>query len=245
MPVFPLIAQAWTFSRKHPVFQAVLLWMSIVPLTLIDLFGTVVPPANPRLDAAVQIALLVLESVVATWALAAFLLVGRRMLENRPGRARTSLKAVARESAPLVLPLLLTSLLRACILLEWAVLLVLPALVYGIRTTLYPVVLALEGLTYRDALRRSTELTRGRFWSVTGTLLLLTLVLIVPAELASLALSLIAERFSPAAEAVAVLMGYALSGEAGLLFTLSLVALYGRLRTQQAADAAVALRDGL
>ena len=279
MHVLTLLAQAWAFQRKHPVCASIVLWMSALPLTAVDLLRTAPQSPDRGLALAAAGALVVAETCILVWTQASTLLVARRMLQNKAGRARTSLKSVAGESAPFVPPLLLTALLRvagiiqrgllfvlpgiALLLLRpeqcvrqatlpltlagcWPVLLLLPlllpAVLYGFRTMFYDAALMLEGARHRDALRRSLALTKGRAWSATGTVLALLALLVVPAEIVAALLRALSEG-SAALTAGALLLGNVAREWCAQLLALALVAYYGRLRSQSAADAVHALQD--
>ena len=125
-------------------------------------------------------------------------------------------------------------LIRSCPLLLLAIPLVIPAVMYQLRTAFYQVALVEEGTTYRDAMHRSTEITRGRFWHVAGTLLLLAIILFaIPVALA-LTYPLVNGDMKTLTPLLVVSMAivHAASAIAGLLFTLSLIAFYGQLRKE-------------
>lgn len=279
--LFSLIGSAWAFQRKHPVCASIVLWLSALPLTAVDLLRAAPESPDRGLALVATGTLLVAETFILVWAQASTLLVARRMLQNKAGRARTSLKSVARESAPFVLPLLLTALLRvagiiqrgllfvlpgiALLLLRpeqcvqqatlpgtlagcWPALLLLPlllpAVLYGFRSVFWDVGLMLEGTCYRDALRRSLALTKGRTWSVCGTMLALLALLVVPAEIVAALLRAFSEG-NAALTAGALLLGNVAREWGAQLLALALVAYYGRLRSLNAADAVHALQEDI
>lgn len=129
-----LIKTSWLFYRKQPALNAVLLWLLILPASLQSIL-----PLFPwdrgilhqnGLDTATLFLLSALVSLLILWGTAATLLVGRRLIHNRSGRSRTSFRALRKEAAKLILPLLLTSLLRSLITLEWSLLFFLPSLLF-------------------------------------------------------------------------------------------------------------------
>lgn len=130
--IFSLIREAWKFYRKQPALNAVLLWLIIAPAVAADLLGRYAEPGSaiaPGIGGTIlQILLLLLLALLGYWGSASILLVGRRMIQQRAGRGRTSFTAVRRAASPLVWPLFLTSVLRACITFYWSLLFVLPAL---------------------------------------------------------------------------------------------------------------------
>ncbi len=287
LPTLSLLGQAWAFYRKNAVFNAILLWLAVIPLTAVQVLGPLLAPEEPRLKLAFDIALLVFQVFLLAWSSAAVLLVGKRMIQNRAGRSRTSLRSVVQESAPSVLPLLLTGLLRACIVLQYSLLFILPAIavvlapglcggifasvpgtggvalmktlsrctalplllpllvpafVYGVRTAFYAVALVVDDAPYREALRRSTDFARGRFWETLCLLLVPALLLLVPSEILGVASVRMLVLIDPQWEPVGVLLATAVTEFAALLYALTLVAAYGRLRGRKAADAVHALQ---
>lgn len=122
----------------------------------------------------------------------------------------------------------LRNVIPAC---RWIILflpLLLPAIIYSIRTMFYPVIVAAEGIRYREALRRSRDTVRGKTWRVFWTLLsLAALVFIIPLGL-SIVLGIARITGGPAF--AALLLHDTLYVIAGFIFTLSLVALYAKLR---------------
>ncbi len=74
-------------------------------------------------------------------------------------------------------------------------------------------------------------MTKGRFWHVTGTLLLLVIILFaIPFALALLCGLMIDETTLSPLLGLSMAIVHAASAIAGLLFTLSLIAFYGQLR---------------
>jgi len=90
------------------------------------------------------------------------------------------------------LPLFFTSILRSCFTLFWAILLVVPGIIYSIRTTFYAVVVVAEDISYRAALHRSTTMVKGRTGQIFWILLGMNVLLFLPAIMVTAAL-----EFSP------------------------------------------------
>jgi len=67
-------------------------------------------------------------ALITLWGWTCVLLLARRLIQSRAGRARASFRAVRKESFPLVLPLLLTSLLQGCLLFYRSLLFLVPLL---------------------------------------------------------------------------------------------------------------------
>ncbi len=280
---FLFIRDAWRFYRKQPVLHAVLLWLWIVPVAIANLVSAAIPVPDMASQIALDSVLSLLLAVALTWGAAAALLVARRMIQNKAGRARTSFAVVAQQSAPLVFPLLLTSILRFCFTVQRMLLFVLPlavvlllpglcgdtlpgmltdgavhdpaamalavlmqcpwlplllvllipAIVYQIRTTFFGIALVAEGRMYRSGLRRSIEVMRGRFWGVILRLAGLCVIVLLPPAILTWLIDEVAALLGPRATGAAIVLESAISSSAGLLVLLSLVALYGSLRADR------------
>jgi hypothetical protein len=232
---FALIGLAWGFWQKQPALHtvtAVLLWL---PLLLQAALVRALDPWMETQSAATTNAILIsflsllLVSVVLTWGNACVLIVSKRLLGSAAGRSRTSFKAVRRQGRGFILPLILTEILRTCMTILWALLLIIPGIIYTVRTAFASVIVVAEGIAYRPALKRSIETVRGRTWAVFWRLLALGLILGVPPS----ALAIIADQTIelPLLADVAVdLVATGLTAAAATMFLLSVTALYGELR---------------
>ncbi len=271
---FALVATAWTYFRKHPVFVPLWIWTFTLPFAI----ATVVPEffgATPETNlqwALISLGLWSVALLFVLWGFVGVLLVAKRMIDqNKAGRARTSMKAVLGDAAPLFFPLLFTSILRFCYTMYRALLfivpvailavlyggglpaqiqtmegavrgalvlpilllllpLLLPAVIYNIRTSLYEMALVTEGMAYRKGLKRSRELTLGRFWHVVWTQLALGLLLILPPQLLTFGLEAMIGDAPMYLRVLVSVASLALAQFGALIFTLALVAYYGWLR---------------
>ncbi|MDD4319222.1 MAG: hypothetical protein PHW10_02780 [Candidatus Peribacteraceae bacterium] len=127
-----LLRAAWAFAGRQPVLGSLLLWLLVVPATAADgLLRTGLPQQLLRQES-VGIAPLftALFWAITLWGWAAVLLVGKRMIRNRAGRARSSFRRVAGDALPFVLPLAGTALLQACFILYRSLLYLLPSLLF-------------------------------------------------------------------------------------------------------------------
>ncbi len=131
---FHLLAEAWTFFWKQPALLSVLIWFLIFPVALADILMANWPQSS--IESTQQIGsmgfgLMMLIMVVVTfWGLACVLLVGRRLVLSKSGRARTSFRSVRRESVKYIVPLFFTSLLRSIITIEWSLIAIVPGVLY-------------------------------------------------------------------------------------------------------------------
>lgn len=101
------------------------------------------------------------------------------------GNGRRSFRTLLRDAQPLILPLLLTSILRQCLIFLWSLLLILPGILYAIRTLLFDVVIAMEGQQYRPALRRSAFIVRTHVSRTLTIIVAVYLLFFLPAYLLS------------------------------------------------------------
>ncbi|OGJ56373.1 hypothetical protein A3D88_03215 [Candidatus Peribacteria bacterium RIFCSPHIGHO2_02_FULL_52_16] len=199
--ILSLIGASWTFYRKQPVLNWVLVWFLIMPQTLLNMLsrlmeGTRYPFLQALPDKKLTILLVLpgflLLTLIIIWGVACVLVVCRRIIQSRAGRARTSFATLRKEAAPYILPLFFTSILRSCFTLFWAILLVVPGIIYSIRTTFYAVVVVAEDISYRAALHRSTTMVKGRTGQIFWILLGMNVLLFLPAIMVTAAL-----EFSP------------------------------------------------
>ncbi|MEN9561457.1 MAG: hypothetical protein RIQ56_730 [Candidatus Parcubacteria bacterium] len=239
-----LLQEAWEFYRKHSVFNWIAIWLLALPFWILTVLQSVsfndvepvTPPYPPLLstDDPVTVLLFVLGAllmtVVTTWGTAAVLFVGKRMVSSPAGRTRSSFKAVRKASLHLILPLLFTMILRSCFIVLWSILLIIPGLIYVVRTALYQPVIVCEDRSYRKALRESKALTRGQFWSVLGALIVFVIALFGPASLFDLLNALAASRLDVRLLLLGDLISSVLFAYATMLFLLALTALYRALK---------------
>jgi uncharacterized membrane protein len=252
-----ILKTSWTFYKKHRVLNLVALWLLILPAfcaALIDVFFDPKHMAQAGLSGRDMQILDGIVSIVsglfAIWGYACVLLIGARLLETRAGRARTSFKSVRRDGLRLVIPLLLTSILRDCFTFFWSlpfllgvlvllplippplvllplVPLLVPAFLYQMQTIFYDIIVVCEGIAYRDALRRSKSVTRGKLGVLLLYVLTIGCVLLLPVILLSALVSeltLLGDLITSVAFSLAF-----------ILFALSMIQLYGAFQKKKGA----------
>ena len=171
---------------SQPVLRGVMIWFFILPYAIHNLFWTFVywnqaqvaltPDQQEMLRIIIILEMIVL-GIVMTCSSALALTVSKRILTSRAGRARSSLSGVWNEGRPSVIPLLLTGVLRFCFICFWGLLLIVPGVIYAIRTMFYDVVIVGEGKSYRGALKRSKAIVHGHTWAILWRYCLLFLLL--------------------------------------------------------------------
>ena len=237
-----IITKAWTFYRKHPAINAVGFWLVFLPVLGVNLvvrfleWKMLMTPAEhlPASTSIIALLLMLAMCIFFTWGFACLLLIGRRILQHNSGRMRTSLRAVARQARPFIIPLLLTGLLRGCITILWGLLLIVPGFIYSLSTSFYPITIVIEGKAYRAALNQSRAVLRGQWWRGIVRLVLMLLFLCIPPYLVFFALV----RNTPE-DNLSLLLLFdvllsALSSFTFILFVLGMIVLYGELKKKHA-----------
>lgn len=219
--IFSLFGQSWDFCRKQSALLQAAFWLLFLP-TLVGQFLADYEIAHKDiLGNRPEISLLlvlvqIMFALLTLWGTACVLVVGKRLLQTKAGRSKTSLSIVRSQGAASFVPLLLTGILRSVIGLLWSLLLLIPGIVYFIRTAFYPIIVVCEGVSYRPALKQCLELSKGRFWQVAGTIIGLALLTLVPAQLISALLMIMADGL-PVGALIAA------DTAASLLFTIAFV----------------------
>lgn len=123
-------------------------------------------------------------TLIVTWGEACVLVTGRSLLGKKDVSPKT-FDAIKQESSGLIVPLFLTELLYTCFSVFWAILLIIPGIIYGIRAAFYYVIIGTEGISYREALNRSKDIVRGKTWDAFLAMVTIAIVLFAPVLLAA------------------------------------------------------------
>ena len=110
--------------------------------------------------------------------------------------------------------------------------LLIPAAIYQIRSAFFGMIIASEGFRYRDALRRSRNVVRGKTWTVFFVIVFLAILLYLPSSLLSYAVVRLQETAAPDILLLSAIADDIVYGIATLLFILALTAFYGKLRKE-------------
>ncbi len=231
--VFTLIGNSWDFAKKQTVLLQAAFWLLFLPMVAINELSSFVLDPRVKIDvnngAPVLLSALcmLIVSVVLVWGLCCILLIGSRQLGAASGRSRTSFKAVRTEAGRVLIPMILTGILRNIITILWGLLLIIPGIIYSIRTVFYPIILVTEGISYRPALQRSKDIVRGHSWHMFFTLLLLTILLFLPARIVD---ALSVDLPLDMTLTVLNILSAVFTTVATVLYTLSLIELYGAMK---------------
>jgi uncharacterized membrane protein len=236
---FALIGSAWEFAGKQPALKHVGVWLVFLPLAGIQVLLRFLPEDPTTGDGRVLLAMalaILLLSLLMLWGDACVLVVGKRLLSSNAGRTRTSFRAVRAQARGFVLPLLITDILRTGMTILWSLLLVIPGVIYSIRTVFAAIVIVAEGKAYRPALRRSMDVVRGRTFAAFLSLLGLSITLFLPIQALSLAAELMIEDMHPGYGVAADVIVSACHSVSIVVHGLAMILLYGELVEAAAQD---------
>ena len=238
--IFSITGTAWNFYKKQPVLNHVLLWMLILPFTgmfiveesvmineTLSEFAWKETDLRPLLLIAVAQFVL---SLTILWGIASTTVVGKRLISSKAGRNRSSFKIVRKEGSKYIVNMLLTGILRDCFTIFWGILLIVPGIIYAIRTTFYNVTIVCEGLGYRKALKKSKEVVKGHTWTTLWHLLGLVIVIFFPAIIVAGSVDELVRNLDTRLLFAANLIANTVLSYAILLFALATIILYGEIK---------------
>lgn len=110
-------------------------------------------------------------------------------------------------------------------------LLIVPGVIYKIRTSLYAVIIICEGKEYREALAESKKLVKGHTWKVLWYFTAAILVLFIPPMALSALLINAVKTMDSRIMPAAVVLSSTLFSIATLLFQLTTVHIYKALKS--------------
>lgn len=261
MTTISIIRSSWEFFRKQPALLSVGFWLLFLPMLASDGLTAVierkmVPEAMVAEGRIAIIVLIVLLALLNVWGQCCVLVTGKRMLQTKAGRSRTSFRATASQAKAFIIPLLLTNILYACIIALWTLpgvayilllayfspasaqnpillsvsgLFALPAVIAAIRMVFFQVIVVGENTAYRAALKRSKDAVRNTFWKITGHLaLLIVLLFVIPMSVISIAA--LPLPMTLAWEAAVSAVNNAWIAVATILLNLCLILIYEKVR---------------
>lgn len=220
---FALIAGSWAFLQTQPALRSVRLLLVFVPLLGMTIVQRLTLPYPLVLLLSCALSILLL------WGNASVLMVGKRMMQKKAGRARTSFKAVRNQSSALIVSLLLTSLLRTILTGLLLLVFIVPGIFYATRTALFSVAL-LEKNSIRASLQASNRMVRGKTVSVFLTLVGLYVVMFLPIGLLWFVFDWIIPETLLLAKLSADVLFVAMQSYAIVLYLLCLVQIYVELK---------------
>jgi hypothetical protein len=287
--VLQILQTSWQFLWNQPVLAWIAFWLYVIPFTLIEALRRLMDPSDPLGTTPVRSAMQEIDPhsivfvllifgliFISFWGHTCLLLIGKRLIQQKAGRARTSFRTVRKEALPMVLPLLLTAVLRLCITLEWSLLfiapafliliqptcrveivsvvtaiqqgtaintvphcvlllllltpLLLPAIVYTLRTSLFDSAFITEDLRFRKALRRSSKVMYGHFWHAMKLIIGACLCIGIPAMILTSVIYDTIEAAAPQLGLTADIITSGIDTLASMLIVLSMIQIFGHLR---------------
>ncbi len=233
--LFSLFGQSWDFCRKQSALLQAAFWLLFLPTLVGQFLADYEIAQEEMLGDRPEISLLlvlgqIMLALLTLWGTACVLVVGKRLLQTKAGRAKTSFPIVRTQGAASFVPLLLTGILRTVMGVLWTLLLIIPGIIYMIRTAFYPIVVVCEGVSYRPALKMCLELSKGRFWQVAGTVVGLGLLTLVPSQLISVILMTMADGLPVGALVAADTASALLFTAAFAVYEIGLVIAYDHFR---------------
>jgi uncharacterized membrane protein len=174
--IFTLIGTSWDFYKSQPVLRTVLFWLILLPLAMLlatsEFFAEEAMLNEYTFEGVIQgvqspaplllfILLQLVLGVVMLWGIACVLLVGKRLLQTRAGRTRSSFSVVRKQAGRFVGNLFITDVLRSCFTFFWALLLIVPGIIYFVQTFFFAIAIVCEGKGYREALLHSKSVVKG------------------------------------------------------------------------------------
>ena len=233
--LFTIIGESWSFWRKQQAAMHVTMLFLFLPMLGMSLLDATAERLEKTMDVPPELQIVfaltvILLSLALLWGDACTLSVGKRLLQAKSGRARTSFKTVRSQASGVFLPYLLTYILRLITTLLWSLLLIVPGIVYAIRTAFFPIIVVCEGEAYRPALRRSMDLVNGQFWQVFWTLLGLSALILFPAEIIDNIFKEIVKNAPMQVVFAASVAGSIINSVALAIYLFSLIQAYGHFK---------------
>ena len=235
-----IIGEAWRFYRKQPVLNEIAFWLMLLPVALLDAIGGVIDTAYAQnvqmeqisqmsaMEIAVAVPMFVAILYFFVWGQACTLMVAKRLVSSPAGRTRTSFKAVRKQGKKYIGALFLTELLRSIITLLLTLLLIVPGVIYSVRTVFYDIMMIEDGkVNYgRDALNKSTSIVKGHTWEVLWRIVIISICIFVPVAIVQSLTIQGLLAIDVRLETLGLVLGDCLEAFSGMFFIVCLVALY-------------------
>ena len=215
----------------------------VVPLTLTFMIGDMMDEQtvmhNFVLDytgltsfqfMAVSLPISIALSLWIIWGTTCIVIIGKRMIKSPAGRSRSSFATVRKQAVKFIIPLFLTDILRDIFTIFWGLLLIIPGIIYRVRTLFYIIVIVCEGKEYRKALNKSKKIVKGHSWTVFWYFFGLSVLIFVPASLITMLSQEAIKTYNDMFLPVNHLISGAAFGIAFTIYLLSTIALYKEVK---------------
>ena len=226
--LFSLIGSAWDFYKSNPVLNIVTFWLLFLPMLLLDILDRFLMETEDMWLLAFVIVIVL--SLVIVWGQACVLTLGKKLLGGKGGSKSVTFAKLRGDASKLIVPLFFTEILFSCITLLWALLLIIPGIIYGVRAGFYPIVIATEGKAYREALQKSYKVVHGNTWTAFWYLLGLGITVFIPVILPLSFLEKVIETFDARLLIASAIIMNGISSVVVTLFMLCIIVLYGELK---------------
>lgn len=180
-----LLSQSWQLFKAHwLLFDWLILLpvLVVIPIILIGTFGFALGAetllSNP-LTSALLIFILVIPGAIFG------LTTQIALIKAIQHEGTVGTKQLLKESWPLVWRYFLLSLLVGLVVLAGIILLIIPAIIFGVWFMFSTYVLVVEGTGGTAAMRRSKFYARGKFWGLVGRMLVIMLLSMIPSIITS------------------------------------------------------------
>lgn len=242
---FAILGQALSFYKKQPVLNEIAFWLMFLPVATIDALGGLTDTAYAQgfanaqalsgmtpMEIAIAIPIFVVIVYFFILGQACTLMVAKRLVSSPAGRTRTSFKAVRNQAKKYVAALFMTELLRSAITLLFTLLLIVPGLIYSVRTLFYDIMMIESGkVRYgRPVLKRSIDVVKGHTWEVMWRAIIISLCIFVPVGVVQGVISGGLNLIDVRLETLALVLNDAVDAFANIILIVSLVALYANLK---------------
>ena len=241
-----IIGIAWNFYRKQPVLNQIAFWLLFAPIGLIDALSGMIDTVAAQsfslnadtmqsmtaLEMALTIPIIIGLVYFMVWGHVCTLMVSKKLLSSSAGRSRSSFKAVRDQSKKFIIPLLLVGILRSITAFLWMLLLIVPGVIYSIRTVFYDIMTVEEGkVVYgRQMLTKSTNMVKGHGWDIFVRLLIIGICVFGSTALISAGLQIGLTAIDYRLENLAIVLVDAIDAYAGMFFIVCTVAVYAELK---------------
>jgi hypothetical protein len=241
-----IIGIAWNFYRRQPVLNQIAFWLLFAPVGLIDAISGMIDTVAAQgfntgmntmeqmtaMEFAITIPIVIVLVYLMVWGHICILMVSKKMLSSASGRSRSSFKAVRDQSKKFIIPLLLVGILRSITALLWMLLLIVPGVIYSIRTVFYDIMMIEEGKVIygREMLTKSTNMVKGHGWDIFVRLLIIGVCIFGSTGLISAGLQMGLSAIDYRLENLAIILIDAIDAYAGMFFIVCTVALYAEFK---------------
>lgn len=246
---FEIIGSAWSFYKKQPVLNEIAFWLFFLPIAFIDASMSVFETLSGQqlstngLEAlgATEVVLFVPAFIavifLVVWGQACALTVAKRIVASPAGRNRTSFAAVRKQGKKFITALFLTELLRGAITLLLMLLLIIPGVIYSVRTGFYDIMMIESGkVTYgRTYLHKSADFVKGYTGLVLWKIISVGCILFVPAMIFEMGIISVLMLIDERLQTLGIVLSDGIESFLTVFFIVCIVTVYAELKSLRGA----------